>query len=348
MTKPVRCISFSAILTSAFARTNGSWAAQQILYRVFDHRALEEVGVHAGPQAGGISEDEIAKIVFSDQSVFDQFVSLLGHFGHIGDVPMADVGAEDGVEPGAKGKLARIERHGVDRVVSLAAEIEVGHEQIAYIFGLFDAAARPVVERLRVLIGAADAPSLATVVELVGDELAAVAAGEVLEQFAVEIGRIVVLYRLAVALLPMADHVGVETGRPSDSAFEKGASELRKTPGDAAKKHRLTQRLAGRGEMADMVEHVIRDRAAAAPAHAGRMETWRDAELDALGPYRIVVVLAVEREKIEPVSVAGGMRHGRGDRGNRPAHMPRHHNHLKPERLYGILDFFDRFLWRMH
>jgi hypothetical protein len=70
---------------------------------------------------------------------------------------MADIGAEDGVELRAERKLARIECHGVDRIVGLAAEVKVGHEQVADILRPFDATSRPVVERGRVLIGAADA-----------------------------------------------------------------------------------------------------------------------------------------------------------------------------------------------
>ena len=80
----------------------------------------------------------------------------------------------------------------------------------------------------------------------------------------------------------------------------------------------------------------------------GRMETWRDAQLDTFGPYRVVVVLAVEREEVEPVGIAGRMRHRRRDRGNRTAHVPRHHDDLEPERLYRIFEFLDGFLRRMH
>jgi len=59
---------------------------------------------------------------------------------------MADVRAEDRIEPGAQWIGARIEGPDVRRVVGLAAEIERRHEEVAPISLLADLAGAVVVE----------------------------------------------------------------------------------------------------------------------------------------------------------------------------------------------------------
>src|SRR5262249_43141952 len=69
------------------------------------------------------------------------------YVGHVGNVEMPDIRAEERLEAGAERIDGRIERPRVDRVVRLASEIEIAREQVSDIFGGFDAASRVVVER---------------------------------------------------------------------------------------------------------------------------------------------------------------------------------------------------------
>ena len=69
---------------------------------------------------------------------------------------------------------------------------------------------------------------------------------------------------LGAAPLPMLDQIAEELAGPADAAFEKGETQFRETPGDAAEENRLGGRMADRGEMADVVICEI-DRRQAGP-----------------------------------------------------------------------------------
>src|ERR1051326_2356255 len=66
--------------------------------RAFDHRALEEVRIHRRVQPRGVLERELAEVPLVDHAVLDQLPRLFEHFGHVGHVVVADVGAEERVE----------------------------------------------------------------------------------------------------------------------------------------------------------------------------------------------------------------------------------------------------------
>ena len=86
------------------------------------------------------------------------------------------------------------------------------------------------------------------------------------------------------------------------SPFEDRDAQLGEPVGDAAEEERLGQRAAGRGEVPDLVVEVIGDRLPVAEADARRMRGERHAELDGPGPERVVVVGAVEAERVDPTA----------------------------------------------
>src|ERR1700735_2707981 len=69
----------------------------------------------------------------------------------------------------------------------------------------------------------------------------------------VELVRIEVIDRLAVALRPMADQIGIEGAAPGHAARQEAALELRETASDAAQKQRLGERFMRRRQAPDMV-----------------------------------------------------------------------------------------------
>ncbi len=134
----------------------------------------------------------------------------------------------------------------------------------------------------------------------------------------------------------MSDEIAVERARPSDSAFEEPHLELRKAARHAAHEHRLANCLARGGEMPDVVVDEIGRRLAQPDAARTRMKRRRDSQLDAFRPYRIVVVLAVEPEHVEPLAASRPVRSlGR----NLPPHHARHHHDFQSEFLHHVLEF---------
>src|SRR5438046_2613650 len=73
-------------------------------------------------------------------------VGFRQHFHHVRHVEVADVGAEDRIEPRVERVRAALERPGVRPVVGLAAEVERRHEEIVPVLLLRDLAGRVVVE----------------------------------------------------------------------------------------------------------------------------------------------------------------------------------------------------------
>src|SRR5262249_38755735 len=97
---------------------------------LLDYRALEEIRVHLAPEAYGVREGEVPEVVVVEQSVLDQLVRLRHHLGHVGDVEVADVRAEERVETRAHRVGVAVEGPRVDGVVGLAAEVVAADVQI--------------------------------------------------------------------------------------------------------------------------------------------------------------------------------------------------------------------------
>src|SRR5579864_4453603 len=189
--------------------------ADHLRDRVLDHRSFEEIGIHRGPQSRRIDERKIAKVLRRHQTVVNQFVRLFEHLAHIGYVPVPDIRTQHGVQPRAVRIHPPIECNRIQPVIRLAPEVEIRHEQVLDFLAAGDFAAPPLVQhrlvalpmtrrilgpvrRLRKLV---DPPIVA--VKLALDHFPAVA----LEQFAqfrkIEILRIELLDRIAIALAPM-------------------------------------------------------------------------------------------------------------------------------------------------
>src|SRR5262245_23337081 len=169
---------------------------------------------------------------------------------------MADVRPEEDLELRAVGIGPAIESVGVGRVVGLASKVEVVDEQIADIFGTLDAAGRIVVQIVdstcssRAVLGC---ERRVEILHTAGKPLATILVDQLDQQRSIEVGRIHFLQRGTIAFLPVPDQIGVESARPSYAAFEKSHLERGKAPRHSAQEHRLTYRLARRGEVTDMV-----------------------------------------------------------------------------------------------
>jgi hypothetical protein len=104
--------------------------------------------------------------------------------------------------------------------------------------------------------------------------------------------------------------------------------------------------------MADVVVHVVADRLPAGPALAAVVRGDGHAELDHLGPERVVVVLAVDAVEVDVADLlgdlgvlGGGVLLGNGT--NRPAHAAGDVDHLQAQRLDRELQLLDAFLRRV-
>src|SRR5579862_2122383 len=121
--------------SSGSSPSPGSARRQELCDLGLDRGAFEEVGVHAGVEHDGIREHEFLELGVVEELVLVELVGFLEHGGHVGDVPMADIGAEHRLELGAERVEAAVEAQRDQRVVGLAAEIEMGLEERAQILG---------------------------------------------------------------------------------------------------------------------------------------------------------------------------------------------------------------------
>jgi hypothetical protein len=94
---------------------------QLLLYRGLDDGAREEVRVDRRMEPRGIGEDELAQVIVADHPVLDHFVGVLEDRGHVDDVEVAGVRAEDAPESVI---AVPIEGPGGHHVGGLAAEVE--------------------------------------------------------------------------------------------------------------------------------------------------------------------------------------------------------------------------------
>src|SRR5438093_694400 len=183
----------------------------------------------------------------------DVLVRLGDDLGHVGDVEVTDVRAEERVEPRVHRVRLAIEGPRVDRIVGLAAEVEALDVEIVEVFLAPDLAAGVVVEILDA------AGTVAVVVQALAatnrfdHRGLAVLLGQRQEPRPIEPRRVRVLERVQLALLPVADQVSEERARPAHAALEEGEVDLGEAAGDAAEEDGLGHGLAGGGEVADVV-----------------------------------------------------------------------------------------------
>src|SRR5205823_1956028 len=126
----------------------------------------------------------------------------------------------------------------------------------------------------------------------------AVFVDQLAQQRPVELLRVHIGDALGAAPLPMLDLVGKELATAADAAFEETKAQLGEAPRDAAEEQPLGHGVAGRREMADMVEGEVARIVAQAKAAPAGMEGRRNAELQALPPVRVVIVIAVQAELV--------------------------------------------------
>ena len=191
---------------------------------------------------------------------------------------------------------------GVHPVVRLAAEIIRLGVEVDPVLLAGDLARGEIVEivavagQVRLLGSGQPSRSFSTC----GDVVVAVLLDEVHQQLAVELVGVHALQRRGAAPLPMLDQIAEQLRAPADAAFEEGEVQFREAPRHAAEEDALGGRVAGVGEMADMVVDEVGRRVAQPLAAGARMEGRRDAELDAFRPDRVVIVEAVDAEHVVP------------------------------------------------
>ena len=314
-----------------------------------DAGALEKFGVLGAPQPHRVRKGEVAEIVGGDQPVLDQLVGLGQGLQHIRHVEMADVRTEDRVDPGAE-RIGPAEGGDVHPVVGLAAEIIGLSIEIEPILLAGDLARcvivvdrDPAIDRVLLAGGPAVAP-----VELSGDVGIAVLVDVFAQQGAVELVGVHVGEALGAAPLPMLDQIGEQLAAPADPAFEKAEAQLREAPGDAAEEQGLGDRMAGGGEMADMVEGEIRRRVALAIAAAAGVKGRGDLQFAAFLPDRVVIMLAVDAELVEADGKAGERRVNPLGRGQTAGDAAAEHAHLGAQLPGHEFELGQRLLGRVH
>src|SRR4029079_12301979 len=117
----------------------------------------------------------------------------------------------------------------------------------------------------------------------------------------VEARRVGFLERVAPALLPLPDEIREERARTADGALDERAVDLGESARDAAEEDGLRHGLARGGEVSDVVVAEVRRRVAQQDRARAVVEARRDAQLAALRPDRIVVVNAIDRDRVVPL-----------------------------------------------
>ena len=147
---------------------------------------------------------------------------------------------------------------------------------------------------------------------------------------------------------PVPDEIGDEVARPADAALQHGEAELRKAVRDAAEDERSCKGVAGICEVADVIVGEAPHRFSPLGAHAAGVRGDRDFQIDAALPERVVVVRALEPERVhvEPDLVRLGAFTHEGR--HRPPHVVRDHQDLEPEFTNGVRRLLDRLVRRVH
>src|SRR6185312_7111143 len=190
----------------------------------------------------------------------------------------------------------------VHAVVGLAAEIVWLGVKLDPVFLPGDLAGGEIVELVAVAgqVLAVGRGVAVTLLERGEDVVVAVLLDEVHQQLAVELLRVHPIERRGAAPFPMLDQVAEKLAAPADAAFEEGEVEAWEAPCDAAEEDALRDRMAGGGEMADVVVDEVGRAVPEALAAGTRMEGGRDPNLQALRPDRVVIVRAIDAEDVVP------------------------------------------------
>src|SRR5919198_5466026 len=99
----------------------------------------------------------------------------------------------------------------------------------------------------------------------------------------------------------MADQVREQVASPAHAPFQERKSESREAPHDPAHYQSLREGMVGGGKVPDMVVGEAIHRLAPTPTHAAGMTGDCDLQLRTLGPEGVVVVGAVQRERIDVI-----------------------------------------------
>src|SRR5712664_4365312 len=278
-----------------------------------------------------VREGEVAEVVLGYQIFLEQLIGLRQRMAHVDHVEMPDVRAVDRVQLRAE-RIVPTECPGIGPVVGLAPEVERPGIQIDPVFLAGDLAGGEIVEivdpagQARVVVGPA-IPRLQRRHQV----RITVLLSQAHQQGTIELSRIHMLQRLAIAPFPVLGQVAEQLAGPAHAAFEEGESKVREAPGHPTQEDRLGDRVAGGREMPDVVVDEVGWRQPQALIAARAVEGRGDAELLALRPDRIVVVVTVESQHVVPDRETRRIWIGRRDRRNAPRHAAAEHAHLRPE-----------------
>src|SRR5439155_1519572 len=226
------------------------------------------------------------------------------------------------------------QRRGLPRpIVGLAAEVEPLDVEIVEVSFAGDLATGVVVEILHTAGAVAVVVQALAPAHRVDHTGLAVLLGQREQPRPVQSRRVRVLECVALALLPVADEIGVERACPAGAALQEREVQLGEAAGDAAEEDRLGHGLAGGGEVADVVVAEVRRRVAEQDRARAVVEARRNAQLAELLPHRLVVVLAVDGDRVIPLDELRGLRMLLDQRGDGAANEAPHHDDLVAELL---------------
>ena len=127
---------------------------QHLRCRILDYGSGEEAWIHPGLGEHRVRKHKVTKILLGDKVVLDQLPCFLRGIAHIRQIVMAQVGTVDNIEPCAECVFARVEGQRGHRIIALAAEEEVRHEQVFDVCAPFHSAERPFVDLLGLFLPA--------------------------------------------------------------------------------------------------------------------------------------------------------------------------------------------------
>ena len=265
---------------------------------------------------------------------------------------MAEIRREHGLQFGAELVRLGVEGGVIERVIGLAAEIEIIHEQIADILFAGNAEMFPVIDKIRchTRLG----PPVSGEFLLVGDEpfaglvFAAIQIENFRRQRHIPIRRVVIFEELIdVAFLPELEQIVIERRRPPDTAFEKADIEFWKPARDPGQEQGAGRSMTRRREQAETVEHVVGGRAVGATI-VDAVTRGRHLELDAFSPERVVIIRAVEGERCPVHGIIGELRRPCDDFGVRAQHFIAGHRRPHAEFLDREFQLANSLVRRMH
>ena len=147
--------------------------------------------------------------------------------------------------------------------------------------------------------------------------------------------------RVPVAFLEVSEQVRVELRGPGDAALEEREAQVGEPARHATHHERTAHRFLRRGEVPEVVVHVVRRRHPGSPPVADAVERRADAEHLTGCPHRVVVVLALVSERVDPRA-----RRRLGPAGARDDAA--HHHGLESEPLDRVVQLVDCLFGREH